>query len=273
MKDLEFLLFPGGQGHNDAAWNFTGYKFATAENKQRGEAWMTFPLPFYIIKHPTAGYIMYDVGCGPGEGIDRRPQEHRSMNPVTIKREDYVDESLKKIGLSVHDISTIILSHCHWDHTGGLEFFKGTHAIKNIYVNDKEFAYALLQSHRSGAGYSDSLYYKWNLDIEGADFHLIEEDVELFPGVELVMLEGHSPCVMGLVLHLESGTYIFPSDAVTADVCYNPPNVKPGTVYDSLGYERSLKRLHKLETKYNAKFIFHHDPWSFPTYKTMEWIR
>ena len=271
MKGLEFALVPNGWGQNDAAWNFAGYGFAMADKKLREEAWMTFPLQFVVIKHPGAGYILYDVGCGPGEEVDRRPEEHRNLNPVLISREEYVDERLKQLGISINDISAIILSHCHWDHMGGLEFFKGTKALKNIYVSDKEFSFALSACNKSSKGYSDCLYYKKNF-VEGADYHLIGGDIELFPSVELIMLEGHSSCVMGLVLHLESGSYIFPSDAVTADVCYKGTYL-PGVIYDSLGFERTRKRLKKLEEQYDAKIIFHHDPWSFPNYKKMEWIK
>ncbi|ADK81792.1 N-acyl homoserine lactonase family protein [Sediminispirochaeta smaragdinae] len=273
MKGIEFALFPNGWGQNDAAWNFAGYNFATAAKKDRGEAWMTFPLQCVVIKHPEAGYIMYDVGCGAREEIDRRPEEHRLINPVMIKRDEYVDQRLMQLGLCVNDISTIIISHCHWDHIGGLEFFKGTPAIKHIYVGKEEFSFALVASHKSSKGYSDALYYKKNLDVDGAEFNLIEEDIELFPDVKLILFEGHSPCVIGLMLHLENSTYIFPSDAVTAEICYKEPIVRPGTIYDSLGFDRTLKRLRKLEKEYDANIIFHHDPWNFPNYRTMEWIR
>lgn len=272
MKGLEFAILPGGQGHNDAAWNFMGYGFATEDQKTRQAAWMTFPLPCYVIHHPQAGYLMYDVGCGPGEETKRRPAEHRKINPVTIRREDYVDEALRSLGLEVGDISAIILSHCHWDHIGGLQFFKGTEALRNIYVSAADYAAALVHSHQSAKGYTDSLYYRWDIDVEGAEFHLIDAECELFPGVELLLLEGHSPAVVGLVLHLESGVYILPSDAVTAEVCYSG-RYRPGTVYDSLGYDRTLRRLHELQQRYHAQLIFQHDPWSFPDYRVREWIR
>ena len=272
MKGLKFATLLGGFGYNDIAWNFQGCKLATAENKdQFRDVWQEFSFLYTVIYHPEAGYIMFDVGLGPGEPEDRRPLEHRLINPVKCSEEQYVPGGLKKLGLTVDDISAIIISHCHWDHIGGLEFFKGTKAIKNIYVPEKDFAMALVNSHVNSVGYSDSVYYKKNIDIEGADFKLIENDIELFDGIDVILLEGHSPSVAGLVLHLESGNWILPSDAVTADVCLRG-TYKPGVIYDSLGFERTRKRLLKMEKELNAKFIFPHDPWSFPEYKLNEWI-
>lgn len=187
----------------------------------------------------------------PGEECDRRPAEHRRINPVEVRRDQYVDEGLKKLGLTVDDISAIVISHCHWDHIGGLEFFKGTRAIRNVYVPYADFAHALVQTHRTPAGYSDSGYYRRNLDVEGAEFHLLEEETTLFPGVDVLLLEGHTPAVAGLVLHLDSGNYILPSDAVTAEVClrgtaapasFTTPSASSGRGNVCSGWSRSCMR-------------------------------
>lgn len=273
MKGLEFALLSGGTGYNDIAWNFQGYGLATADNQEGSKnVWQDFSYIYTVIKHPTAGYIMFDVGLGSREEIDRRPEPHRRINPVKVSREQYVDEGLKSLGLTVDDIHAIIISHCHWDHIGGLEFFKGTEAIKNVYVPYADYARALVQTHKTSIGYSDSGYYKKNIDVEGVEYHLLEDDIELFPGIEVLLLEGHTPAVAGLVLHLESGNYIFPSDAVTAEICLRGTAL-PGVIYDSLGFQKTRKRLLKLEKELNAQFIFSHDPWNYPKYALGEWIK
>lgn len=273
MKGLEFALLPGGTGYNDIAWNFQGYGLATDDNRKGSQdVWQAFSYFYTVIRHPMAGYLLFDTGLGPGEDVDRRPEEHRRINPVTISRDEYVDEGLKKLGLTVENISAIIISHCHWDHIGGLEFFKGTPAIQNIYVPYLDFQQALVQTHKSSKGWSDSGYYRKNIDIEGAEYHLIEEDMELFPGVDILLLAGHTPATACMVLHAESNDYIFPSDAVTAEICLRG-EAKPGVIYDSLGFERTRKRLLELERKSNAKFFFSHDPWNYPKYPLCQWIK
>ena len=273
MKGLEFVYIPGGWGENDGAYNFMGMGFAKADTKTRRQAWTRFPMPYTLIKHPTEGYIMYDVGMSLGEMTDSRPAEHRLINPTIVTRQDFVDMQLKQLGLTPDDITAIILSHCHWDHMGGLEFFRGTKAFKNIYVSESDFEYGLKETHRTAKGWTAMNYYRDIMDIEGAEFTLLpDEDIELFPGMHLIALPGHTPCVMGLRLELESSSYILPSDACTAEICLREPAVLPGSIYDSLGYMRSLNKLRILEQKHNAKLLFHHDPYNYTDYKMMQWI-
>jgi len=268
VKGLEFAILPHGHGENDAASNFSGYHFGDVNDKYRQRVWMSFPFFSVLIKHPTEGYIMFDTGPAVGDDGDRLPKEKNIVNPLIIKREEFLDERLKQLGLSVNDISTIILSHCHWDHMGGISFFAGTKAIKNVIAPAKDFAAGLVATHRTAIGYSEPAYYKVNFEIEGVEYKLINDDMELAPGIDLVVLEGHTPAIIGVMLHLESGLYIFPSDAVGSKLNYGPPIVQSGIVYDTLGVIRTTERLYRLEKQYHATVIFPHDPWQFETLKT-----
>ena len=268
MKGLEFALLPTGLSSNDMAYNYLGLNFATYDNKTRGNGWFEAPLHCVLIKHPS-GYYMYDVGVGLGDDGERRPEAHRNVTHLNITREEYVDKRLESLGLSVNDISGIIISHCHWDHFGGLMFFKGTKAIKNIWTSKGDYAQGLVSTHANARGYAEpcDYYYKENFEVEGAEFRFIEEDTEFLPGVELLLLEGHTPGVLALVLHCEENTYIFPNDTIAAAENYYDPIIKPGSTYDSLGYMRSVKRIRKLQEKYNAKIIFPHDIFHWQDYK------
>ena len=104
MEGLKFALLSGGTGYNDIAWNFQGYGLATADDRQGSkDVWQAFSYLYTVICHPTAGYVLFDVGLGPGEECDRRPAEHRRINPVEVRRDQYVDEGLKKLGLTVDE--------------------------------------------------------------------------------------------------------------------------------------------------------------------------
>ena len=82
MEGLKFALLSGGTGYNDIAWNFQGYGLATADDRQGSkDVWQAFSYLYTVIYHPTAGYVLFDVGLGPGEECDRRPAEHRRITP------------------------------------------------------------------------------------------------------------------------------------------------------------------------------------------------
>lgn len=260
MEGLSFTIFQIGHGENDADYNFCGYSFGDRDHKTPQHVWMKFPYLCVLIKHPKEGYLLYDCGPGLGAQDGRRSPESCRINPAFIQREEFIDRQLEKVGVSVGEIRRIIVSHGHWDHFGGLELLHGAPGFQGVIMSEKDFANGLVATHRAACGYSDTGYYRQDFEV-GADFDLIDEDMELCEGVELVLFEGHTPGVIGLVLHCEEQTYIFPSDAVTSSINYGPPVVYPSMIADSLGFVRAVKKLRALQRKYNARIIFSHDPW------------
>ena len=109
-----------------------------------GERVLQFPASFILIRHPEAGYILYDVGDFPdGEDGIPRPDYWKEYFQPRMEREDYVDRILPRHGIELSDISCIILSHMHYDHAGGIKFFKGTKAAQNVYVPPRGFCVCL----------------------------------------------------------------------------------------------------------------------------------
>ena len=101
----------------------------------------------------------------------------------------------------------------------------------------------------------------------GISYELIKGDQEIVEGIEAIELPGHTPAVLGLLVHLEKEVVIFPSDAVYTSKNYGPPSIAPGIIYDSLGFQRSVDKLRSLERKHHAKIIFAHDLEQFETLK------
>ena len=46
-------------------------------------------------------------------------------------------------------------------------------------------------------------YCKKDLDVTVRQYHLVEDELEIIPGVELINLPGHTPGLLGLIIHLE----------------------------------------------------------------------
>ena len=97
---------------------------------------------------------------------------------------------------------------------------------------------------------------------------MVEEDFEIAKGVEIVNLPGHTPGLLGVVVHLENeGTLIFPQDCVYSSEIYGPPAKASGLLYDSLSFFKSIEKVRDLEKKYNGKVFFAHDEEFFKTIK------
>lgn len=264
MKGLKFAILHHGYIENDFAWNVAVPKPGNIKEKNVLSEWIRVPTFSVLISHPDLGWILYDTGPCLGDEKDRLPLFVREQFPLFTSREEFLDKQLSLVNLTPEDISLIIVSHMHWDHAGGLSFFSNTKASKNILVSEKDYSYGLTVTHHcSTEPFGGGGYFKDNFHFPGLTFNFIEEDQSLAPGIDIITLGGHTPGVLGLVLHLESDAFIFPSDAVNMSRNYGPPMAYPGILYDSIGFQQTVRKLNLLQKTYQAKIIFPHDPVQF----------
>ncbi|MFA7331391.1 MAG: MBL fold metallo-hydrolase [Candidatus Delongbacteria bacterium] len=105
-----------------------------------------------------------------------------------------LDELLAEQGLAPADVTDLVLTHLHFDHAGGavrLEGGRGVPALPNarIHLQRRQWEWALQPTLRDRAS-----YLKENLEpLRGLDLHLLEGPGELFPGLSLRVVDGHTP--------------------------------------------------------------------------------
>lgn len=259
VKGLEFSIFVVGHLYNDKLWNIAMSQYATKSNPNPTNVFWRVPIVSVLVKHPDAGNLLFDTGFNLWDWENRSDFQKEAF-PIEIEREEFIDRQLGRVGLGVEDIDGILMSHLHWDHADGIAFFDGCKAIENVYVQTQEAWDALLYSH-GGPKFveHDPLYRKSVLDIPGLKYKLIDEDTEVFPGVHLFTLAGHTRGCLGMLLECEGGAYIFPGDAIYTAENYGPPVKAPGTVQDMVAYYNCVDKVRKLEKQYNAQIIFPHD--------------
>ena len=96
----------------------------------RAWEWRNFPARVALIQHRELGNILYDAGYSEEIfGDDIWLKLYRLLNPVLLDREDVISEKLKKDGIPLESVKTIILSHAHPDHVGGLSQFSNYELI------------------------------------------------------------------------------------------------------------------------------------------------
>lgn len=96
-----------------------------------------FPATAVLIQHKQYGSILFDTGYS--KEMLRRgllPRLYRIMNPVSLESGQMIDEKLKQDGINPVEIKTIILSHAHPDHIGGLTRFQDYELIATAKVLD-----------------------------------------------------------------------------------------------------------------------------------------
>ncbi len=236
----------------------------TYSNPSVQNDWIKLPVLSFLIES-NGEYILYDTGSNPNAMNGYWPKNLQEIYPLYQTEDEKLENQLKHCGVAPKDIKTVIVSHLHLDHAGNLDLFK--HA--DVYVPKADFMFAQTQVHLNPDPITHGGYVKNDLDVAIKQYHLVEEDFEIAPGIEVINLPGHTPGLLGVIVHLEKeGTYILPQDCVYTETIYGPPAKASGLLYDSLSYFKSIEKVRDLQKKHNANVIYAHDNEFFKTLKT-----
>lgn len=224
--------------------------------------WIKLPVMAFLIDTGD-GYILYDTGSNP-EAMNGYWQESlQQIYPLYQKPEERLENQLKLCGVKPEEIHTVVISHMHLDHAGNLQLFP--HAT--VYVPKLDFMTAQAQVRLNPDRNTHGGYVKGDLDRSVKQYVMVEEDFELCKGIEIINLPGHTPGLLGLVVHLQGQTVILPQDCIYSSEIYGPPSKMSGLLYDSIAFPKSIEKVRGLAKKYDAKVIFAHDEDFFKTLK------
>lgn len=264
MKNKIYILHVGTMG---ADKNLTLMHAVTADRDthQVKTEWVEFPIQAFLIETENNGYFLYDTGPNP-KCMEKGYWADGAYTawPTVVTEEQRIENQLAKCGVKPEDIKKVIISHMHMDHLGNIEQF--THA--DVYAPRADFETAQVTVHLCTDHNAHGPYIKPEVTAPVKQYHLLDEDVELAPGIEVIQLPGHTPGLLGLVVHSDDNTYILPSDALYSTANYGPPAQLSGTFYDNLTFMKSIEKVRKIAEKYNATIFFSHDGEFFKTVKT-----
>lgn len=80
-----------------------------------------FPATVVLMRHKRRGYILFDTGyCADKARGGVMMKLYDVLNPYHIEADEQIDQKLGQLGIDASEIKTVILSHAHPDHIGGL---------------------------------------------------------------------------------------------------------------------------------------------------------
>lgn len=243
---------------------------ATSDNPHKPCELIEFPVYTVLIDHPE-GKILFDTACNPngmGEG-GRWPEEVQKILHFTAEvdgQDCHLHSRLDEIGMDPREIDYVVVSHLHLDHSGCLELFTNA----KIIVHQDEFNAALAHyaHNRSADGFIWADMDAWvKSNLHWRVIKPEEGDLKLLDGIEILNFgSGHSYGMLGLKIEMAGrNDIILASDAVYSAENYGPPTRLPATIYDSVGYMKTVERIKRISDENNADVWFGHDGEQFST--------
>lgn len=237
------LLVRRGGPFNDAhALGFT----------TRKRIWV--PVPAFLVEHPTEGPILIDSGMSSGIGPVGRML-------YTVRGVRSPPDLLLERGIDPASVETVLMTHLHLDHAGGLPDLPGAT------VAAEALEWAAADSRKAiTAGYHRPMYAhsrRRSLDVAGGEpWEGFDHTLDLFGdgSVRAVWTPGHTPGHLSFALAVE-GRHVL----VVADLAYTAALGPPGLAADMKAVTRSHEQLRAFVARHpEAVLIPGHDPETWP---------
>jgi glyoxylase-like metal-dependent hydrolase (beta-lactamase superfamily II) len=135
-----------------------------------------------------------------------------------------IDSSLMSNGIAANDVTDVIFTHLHFDHCGGAMLSDGTPRFPNArhYVQKEHYEWALNPSEKDRASFMPEMYqplYDMGL------LELIDGPGELFPGISVLPLYGHTKAMQAVKVSDGTNTVFFPADLMPTGAHVQVPYV------------------------------------------------
>lgn len=213
---------------------------------------MAVPICCYLME-TARGWVLFDTGLNsarlrdPAEAARLFCNDTFPAAPVVLPEHE-LSAHLAAIGVAPEEVTHILLSHAHGDHTGHVADFPSA----QIWIQKAEHAAAFSSEGRATKQFGD-------IASPDLDWHVIEGDVEVMPGLELIFTPGHRPGHQSALVRLPSGAAkILTGDAV--DLLEGFEREVLGGATDDDDALASIRRLNRLAAETGAELVPLHDP-------------
>jgi len=174
--------------------------------------------------------------------------------------ENTLSNSFNKHGIKPDEITDVLLTHLHFDHTGGSTYLKDgkwvpTFPNAKYYVQKKHFEWALNPTEKDRGSFIQNRFMP--LHNEGL-LNFIEGDVSFDDEIEFITINGHTSFQQMIKVHDSSNTILYCGDLFPFTSHIPIPYVM-GYDLQPLVTIQEKKKILPIAVEQNWKLFFEHD--------------
>lgn len=171
--------------------------------------------------------------------------------------------SLKAHKVKPEDVTDVIITHLHFDHIGGATWYdeKGelqlTFPNATHHVQKKHWEWALNPSEKDGASFMKENFVPIK---ENNRLNIIDGPGELFPGIFLNIVNGHTPAMQMVKITNGDDTILYCTDLIPMSSHIPLPYIM-GYDMRPMSTLAEKKEILPLAAEQNWTLVFEHDPY------------
>jgi glyoxylase-like metal-dependent hydrolase (beta-lactamase superfamily II) len=170
------------------------------------DQWSKWVSPFIcLVIHTGEHYVLVDTGYGI---VDYQPNAGKLL------------QNLQTLGITPNDIDTVILTHGHPDHLGGVT----DASDKVVFANARHVMWRSeweFWNSEAGLEMGDA---NLKLSLLADRLDLIDQEIEIVPGVHAISAPGHTPGHMAVAIVSENEQLLHMVDAVGHPIHLEKPH-------------------------------------------------
>ncbi|MCX6175638.1 MAG: MBL fold metallo-hydrolase [Ignavibacteriales bacterium] len=175
--------------------------------------------------------------------------------------ENTMSHSLNKLGIKPDEITDVLLTHLHFDHTGGSTYLKDGNWIPTFpnakyYVQKKHFEWAINPTDRDRGSFIQNRFMPLHNE---ALLNFIDGEVQFDDEIEFLTINGHTSFQQMIKVHDSSNTVLFCGDLFPFTSHIPIPYVM-GYDLQPLVTVQEKKKILPIAIEQNWKLFFEHDP-------------
>ncbi|NJD21203.1 MAG: MBL fold metallo-hydrolase [Melioribacter sp.] len=175
--------------------------------------------------------------------------------------EKTMSDSFNKHSIKTDEITDVLLTHLHFDHTGGSTYLKDgkwipTFPNAKYYVQKKHFEWALNPTDRDRGSFIQNRFLP--LHNEGL-LNFIDGEIQFDDEIEFITINGHTSFQQMIKVHDSSNTVLYCGDLFPFTSHIPIPYVM-GYDLQPIVTVQEKKKILPLAIEQNWKLFFEHDP-------------